>query len=156
MSHALQTLMFFMVTACGSHEVSQVLAVTPIDLQPLVAEFTLARGRPTITPVEFANELEFQREGAEENTIGLCVYNEIGINRVIILRSFWEAAEDTARWVVVFHELGHCELGREHRDIMESDGCPVSLMRWEISSTTRCIESGERTTDDYERELFKS
>lgn len=151
----LKTLMLFMLTSCGTQELPKTQYVTSIDLLPLVADFSRDLGRPVVSPVNFASKLEFQQEGADEDTVGLCVFSTIGLNRVLILRSFWDSADETSRWALVFHELGHCELDREHLDTLDDNQCPISLMRWEIISAPFCIEAGLKTTHEYERELFK-
>lgn len=45
---------------------------------------------------------------------GRCTKNETEPNQVQILKSYWNQADETSRKVLVYHELGHCELGRDH------------------------------------------
>lgn len=47
---------------------------------------------------------------------GVCFSYENGQHEVIIRESWWNSASDTYRESLLFHELGHCRLGREHDD----------------------------------------
>lgn len=148
-------LVVLFITSCGASTPSQTSFVTPIELQTLVDDFALALGRPVLTPIQFGNELDFQRFMLGPDTVGVCSMNETtGLNQVYILRSYWDGASNEARWAVVFHELGHCELDREHLNTLDNNGCPHSIMRWELNSVIDCLKSHERATYDYERELF--
>ncbi len=40
----------------------------------------------------------------------------------------WGSSIEQNREALVFHELGHCLLGRDHRDDLLSGGAPVSIM----------------------------
>jgi hypothetical protein len=61
-----------------------------------------------------------------ESCVGVCI--SWGDNREIhILREFWDASNDATREMLVFHELGHCSLGRDHLNDTVN-GNPVSIM----------------------------
>lgn len=59
-------------------------------------------------------------------TVGLC---QVGSGSPIITidKEFWDAAGDAARENLMFHELGHCILLRDHLTTKD-DGVPISLM----------------------------
>ena len=65
----------------------------------------------------------------DEDVAGQCTYNSHLPNHVSIDLSFWNEAPDLYKEFVVFHELGHCELARDHRDEATENGICVSLMR---------------------------
>jgi hypothetical protein len=62
----------------------------------------------------------------------------------------WEKADDTLKEAILFHELGHCLLGRVHLDLLDEDRTPRSLM------TRMLIDSGTyaKKRDHYVEELF--
>lgn len=63
----------------------------------------------------------------------------------------WEEASDIEREMLVFHELGHCDLEREHDSSKSRIGrCPGSIMYWQGVSPN-CYE---RYKERYIKELF--
>ncbi len=86
------------------------------------------------------------------NVQGQCFYNEKKPNKVIVDLVYWSAADENTRQFIIFHELGHCFLKRDHLDTSNSDGTCVSIMH---SSGDVCTFS---LTDDnreaYLDELF--
>lgn len=63
-----------------------------------------------------------------KGTLGAC-YTLSG--NVRIAKKTWHQLKPLVQEALIFHELGHCLLGREHQTnftIRFSDGCPDSLM----------------------------
>lgn len=56
---------------------------------------------------------------------------------------FWKSADTNQREELIFHELGHCVLGREHNNSLFSSGCPKSIMN-EYEMTSECYESNRQ------------
>lgn len=52
-----------------------------------------------------------------------------GSHRIIISEEYWNQIDDLEREVIIFHELGHCELGRIHDGQIFSNGDWKSIMR---------------------------
>ena len=69
------------------------------------------------------------------NVIGQCAHDENKPNTVIIDRFYWNTATDLEREFLVFHELGHCVLNREHLDDADIHGNCTSIM---TSGTGQC------------------
>ncbi len=46
---------------------------------------------------------------------------------VLVNQKFWAGSDDTQKELVIWHELGHCVLGRDHNTYTH-DGAPVSIM----------------------------
>ncbi|MEL6987291.1 MAG: hypothetical protein AAGK97_05625 [Bacteroidota bacterium] len=90
-------------------------------------------------------------EGA--NIAGQCSYSSHRPNHVTIDVNFWNRYSDRLREFVVFHELGHCDLLRGHReDVFVNLGTCVSIMR---SGTGNCIDNYHTQTRElYLDELF--
>ena len=83
--------------------------------------------------------------------VGLCTrYEGDPVPHIIIDTAFWNTALDRQREELMFHEMGHCVLNREHRNDVGKDGCPMSIMNWETVSVV-CLE---KYTQYYYDELF--
>ena len=61
---------------------------------------------------------------------GVCQRWTGGYSEIIIDKEFWEDENTTVneRIYLIFHELGHCDLNRDHSSLTRSDGKPSSLM----------------------------
>lgn len=60
---------------------------------------------------------------------GQCTYNYLNPGKITIDIPFWSQSNDQSRELVVFHELGHCYLNREHLNTAFSNGICRSIMR---------------------------
>lgn len=70
--------------------------------------------------------------GVGPSTVGFCLN---GQNEIHVLMSAWNRVSDLTKQMILFHELGHCDMGEPHRDARYSaDFCPVSLMNANITS----------------------
>ena len=87
------------------------------------------------------------------NIAGTCSYSSNFSHRDIeIDKSFWDRASHLYREYIIFHELGHCYLRRDHKEGCLQSGIYQSLMR---SGEGGCRDNYSRTTRDYYiRELF--
>jgi hypothetical protein len=83
--------------------------------------------------------------------IGYCELTKEG-PKIAVNQSWWKSADDTQRELLIFHELGHCLLGRDHRDGTDygMGGDLVSIMNWAIPSEEMYL----RHYDYYIWELF--
>lgn len=54
---------------------------------------------------------------------GNIVYGEITLNA-----AYWDRMNENTKEEVIWHELGHCVLDREHRDDEDEGGRPLSFM----------------------------
>lgn len=93
-------------------------AKPPVDplLAPYVDRFQEAAHQVGFSPIEV--ELEIGFEAMEEaGTLGECQFfsSILGEQRKIMVdRAAWDALGDEQREILMFHELGHCVLNREH------------------------------------------
>lgn len=82
-------------------------------------------------------DIEFQEGSREdrENTIADCI-RMLGYKRIVIYRHVWSQMGPAAKRATIFHELGHCQLGRKHNNEMGIDYIghpyPKSIMNSEI------------------------
>jgi hypothetical protein len=71
----------------------------------------------------------------EEGVAGTCSYGFRGPRDIVIDQPFWNNTNNFSREMVVFHELGHCVLGRDHTEATTGNGFCASIMR---SGTGNC------------------
>lgn len=62
------------------------------------------------------------------STAGVCYYQSRSPNRIELSSSHWSRGSETFKEMLLFHELGHCAMGRGHNNGRYSDGRPESLM----------------------------
>lgn len=89
---------------------------------------------------------------SDDGVAGTCSYSSFAPNHVTIDLAFWDQASDRVREFVVFHELGHCDLARAHREDANSNGLCLSIMRSGLGDCRDAYNSINR--DDYLDELF--
>ena len=64
----------------------------------------------------------------EQNVIGQCSWNQQHQHSIVLEQDYWRNATDMQREFLVFHELGHCVIGRGHRDESDTNGNCMSIM----------------------------
>jgi hypothetical protein len=47
---------------------------------------------------------------------------------ILVNKAVWPGLSENTREAVMFHELGHCVLGRNHKDDVDEKGTKISLM----------------------------
>lgn len=90
----------------------------------------------------------------EEHVAGQCSYipNILSSGNVTVDSEFWENSSPLFKEFIVFHELGHCFLKRDHREDATAQGVCVSLMR---SGLGNCQDNyNSQTRGVYIDELF--
>ena len=92
------------------------------------------------------------REIEDGGVAGECTYSSHQPNHVTIDKTFWDGASDRYREFVVFHELGHCDLGRDHREAANQAGLCLSIMRSGLGDCRDAYNSVNREV--YLDELF--
>lgn len=85
--------------------------------------------------------------------IGQCTRNSDQTKTITIDRFFWATYDFWEKEMVIYHELGHCFLNRDHIDDINNDGTCFSIMH---SSEDICDNNyTEDTREGYIDELFK-
>lgn len=88
-----------------------------------------------------------------DGTVGLCHHRSDTPNQIIIDKDFWSNASENSKEMIVFHELGHCFLGKNHNDERNNDSTCSSIMR---SGNGGCIDFyNSRTRAELLDELFE-
>lgn len=81
--------------------------------------------------------------------VGLCQTG--GLTPVVTIDpTHWATIGESQREELIFHELGHCVLDRDHRDDRLIDGCPASIMNSYVISAY-CFTQHQ---SEYYAELF--
>lgn len=89
-----------------------------------------------------------------EHIAGQCnTYSGAHPNHVIMDLGFWNQANDLFKEFIIFHELGHCFLDRDHREDAFTNGRCVSLMRSGVGDCRDNYNLASRAS--YINELFK-
>jgi hypothetical protein len=78
--------------------------------------------------IRFVDEMTTSYEGA----VGYCYR---ATNSIEILRSYWKETSPIRQQMLIFHELGHCLLGKKHSDAIFQDGCGASIMLFHLDSS---------------------
>ncbi len=149
-------LSIFMITilalsiSCSSEDIVE----TDAELQPffdLFAKEAEARG---FTVDYEAERIEGLLQDIPNGAIqGQCFRNEEKPLKVIIDVNFWNNADQFGKEFIIFHELGHCFLGRDHLDTSRPDGLCTSIMH---SNPGACnFNLNETTREGYFDELFQ-
>lgn len=113
--------------------------IIPSDILPYFSEFERQAGLRGLL-VDLSNTgitAEF-RDVDEGNVAGICTTNNHDYRLITIDINFWQNASGALREMVVFHELGHCFLGRGHREDAFANGLCKSIMR---SGTGSCQDA---------------
>ena len=88
----------------------------------------------------------------EDNVAGTCNFNRNVPNHVMVDEDFFNRANVVFREFVVFHELGHCTLFRDHLETEDANGICTSIMR---SGVEGCRDNYSFITrDSYLDELY--
>lgn len=82
-------------------------------------------------------------------TIGVCFEYNNGYREIHVDPDFWNESNENSRISLIFHELGHCDLGRKHDDAILESGYRKSIMNSYI------INWNSNMKDYYFDELFK-
>lgn len=101
------------------------------------------------------NQLEITGELQDlpgENIGGQCTWHSNNPNNIIIDEPLFNELPDLYREFIIFHELGHCVLNRDHREDVDGQGNCLSLMRSGLESCNDNYRINTRT--NYLNELF--
>ncbi len=88
----------------------------------------------------------------DQGVAGLCNYNSHEPNHISIDREYWNQSSDLGREFVVFHELGHCVLIRDHLEGCTANRFYISIMRSGLGSCRDAYNQNNR--EYYLDELF--
>lgn len=98
----------------------------PLTFQPYVDSFIVeaAKHGQTIDFSDTGLSIQF-RDAVDQETGGVCKGN----HQIEIEKFFWEDLSEFDKEGLIYHELGHCELDRRHRNEKLANGEWASRMR---------------------------
>lgn len=112
--------------------------------EPYATAFESHLERPIFTRIYFA----FLKGKA----VGLCESRSGEIPIVYLDLYFWSMATPFEKEELLYHELGHCELGRRHNAYKDRQtGCPLSIMYPTVFGLEYCYLKNRKS---YIMELF--
>lgn len=101
------------------------VTLDPVRIDNLIIKFGVTSDRQSISP-GYA-------------VVGFCAptTSETGLSYIVTLdQQQWLKSSDLDRQFLLFHELGHCVLNRNHKSDLEQIGRPSSIMYPTLFSTT--------------------
>jgi hypothetical protein len=109
------------LTACGR-------APDSIDpsLQVYVDSFRSSAQLEGVQLVDFTLDVKFG-EVVHDHLAGLCS-PDTTVNTITVDPTYWKMLSPTTREALMFHELGHCLLGRSHDTTLNNSGRPAQIM----------------------------
>lgn len=119
MKKAVYILLLILLLGCGKP------AYIDPPLKPYVDRFNQAAHSHKVYIDTTEISVIFDTNGflAKHGLNGLCFDSKVTINR-----QFWNIGKEPVKTALIFHELGHCALGRSHDTAVRSDGFPLSIM----------------------------
>lgn len=145
--------LFIFTLACNPDELEG-----PIDeaLLPYVEDFIFeANARGVNLDIDSLGiEITFQNIG-DPNVLGRCNRDQSGNGLAIDIDPvYWKLATELRKEYVMFHELGHCVLNRDHTSASGPTGTCLSIM--EPGTGVDCMSNySEFTRDELLDELFQ-
>lgn len=89
----------------------------------------------------------------DTQAIGLCRSYSNGDHEILLDERYWNQATYNEKEFLLFHELGHCVLDKEHDNTQDNNGNCISIMQ---SGTGGCsLNYNNSTKNDYLDELFE-
>lgn len=120
------SVLLILLSACKAKKPREVVYIAP-ELQPFVTQFKQDAEKYD-RPLSITNLTAQLSDRIEDPAVGECA-RDAGTPIVRISRTFWSSASDAAKTLILYHELGHCVLGRDHEDtLILNDSIPRSLM----------------------------
>lgn len=96
---------------------SRLFASTDSTFSPYVAQFEAYAKSITGNSSFSVGDVLINFGDPEVNTFqGVCYIYSNDLREIIIRREWWVSANDSDRESLIFHELGHCKLDRDHDD----------------------------------------
>lgn len=88
----------------------------------------------------------------ESSIQGQCFHNERIPKKVVIDVDYWNNANKLEKEFIIYHELGHCFLNRDHLDDSDIQGNCISIMHSNPGACRFTLTNGNR--EEYLDELF--
>lgn len=113
-----------LLSGCATYH-KTVLDIAP-EFRPYVSLFqieALDRGKQIVI-----EDLIIRFGPMRGGEVGQCWQFDDSTPTIVVDAEIWQLIGYYEREILVFHELGHCILGREHRNSLDDNGMPKSIM----------------------------
>lgn len=147
-------LLMIVISSCGGPEIETCMVDTSdprtfshvdAEFAPYVSDFESHYGNPIDIPMGFKK--------LDRPTVGVCYRWSSGYREIAVDPDWWEKAEPASRQELLFHELGHCVLNRQHSREVDKNKLPLSIM-WPTVFSGYLLDNYEINFDRYIEELF--
>jgi len=117
----------------------------PAELTPYFVKFQNEARQYGVEVDYEGSEVTAELRHIDEGSVaGSCTTNGHSLRHITIDTEFWSRASHLTREMVVYHELGHCILGRDHREDAFQSGICRSIMRSGLGSCADAYTSEHR------------
>lgn len=147
-------LVLFVLMACEKEDVAPVSKVDEALQRHFNRFLEEAAERGADYQAEVAELEGYITAITRDGVVGQCHSSDEAPNIVEVDEDFWQSASYTEREYVVFHELGHCVLGRDHLDARTAEGACESIMHSGLTSCKVIYTTSNR--EAYLDELFEN
>jgi len=127
-----------------------------IELQFYLDRFEEEANERGFSYVDQINEMDIHLvEIITSGILGQCVREDEDPNTIHIDRDYWvNEATELQKEFLVFHELGHCVLNRNHLNASSTDGSCISIM-YDGNSSQCILDYSEISKEEMIDELFQ-
>jgi hypothetical protein len=114
-------------TACNKKVDPREFTSSNPTFDSYIAHYLSIKGRK----VDYDAVINFK--SLEPGKAGICIKYSTGQREIQIDPTYWNLPTTSLNEHIslIFHELGHCDLNRDHYNAFRQDGWPVSLMYWQ-------------------------
>ncbi len=144
-------LSFFLASCGGSNkkhiqhlEGSRQFAATDSTFKPFVDSFTSNARTYLSKPTFVVGDIPVNFGDTSNNEFdGVCNSYSDGSKEVLIKKSWWDKASNHQKEVMIYHELGHCSLNRDHDgELLSKDDYEVkaSIMNPTIPGSAHYVQ----------------
>lgn len=128
------TLLLLLIISCETVDPLEPVRVIPNQIQPFVDQFVWEAEKRgvdlDVSKLSFEFETGIDGGSAQNSIVGICTRSDnLHLIKIDTLNSLWLLSGDLGKEEIVFHELGHCLLGRFHRDEKFISDDFASIMR---------------------------
>ena len=118
--------LLLIMSNCTEQSNNEIEAELKIHFDTFVSEAQAKGLNISLDQIDIGAYVENIEKGG---TLGQCKSYSDGSKQIVIDQPFWDRASELEREYVVFHELGHCLLGRDHDDTKDASGKCISIMQ---------------------------
>lgn len=122
------------------------------EFAPFIDNFESHWGHTISTPIFFINKSSLDK--INQNALGACVMYAGIIGEIQVVRESWLNMSYDEKEILMFHELGHCELRIFEHDNARINDCPKSIMAETLMNWADIMLCYEPNKEYYLNEIF--